>query len=158
MRELKKWQRADNYIGEDLSEYYIVLSQHYNSEYIEQSNFAVALKRLGGENPPNVIVGHFSHWMVKWIEVILVHESDKDKLGIATDIINDFDNYPILDEDHYEELRSESRDKWIEEIRRDVENDLEDGKTVCRMWDIDLTMSEEEIEEKIYEEADECSR
>lgn len=158
MIELKKWKRADNYIGEDLSEYYVVVTQHYNSDLWEKSNFIIASERLGGENPPKVIIGHFSHWMTRWIEVLLVHESAEEEIAIATDIVNELHEYPILNEDHYDKLRAPILEQTIEEIRRDVQNDLDDGKTECRMWDIDLTLSKDEIEEKIYDVAEECVR
>jgi len=142
--ELERWHRESNYLGEDLSEYFMVVSKHRDSEYIAQSNFECALKLLGGENPPKVIVAHFSHWAVGWIESIMVHQDAEDELGIAHNIVNDIEKYPVLDDDHYCEMRRKPVQNMIDEIKKDIAN----GNV--KYWDcygITEDSTDEEIEE-----------
>jgi hypothetical protein len=174
--ELTKWTYPDSYFGPSYDGYYYVVGQNRDSDYYCQSNFQVALERLGGESD-TVIVARASHWACGWVEHILVHESDEERLGIARDIINEIEDYPILDEDHYDSLIDPVRDKIREEIWRDVENGnakywnidkyhydalyiyydvmgkIENGNKV---WDINLEELKdvgEELEEAIWEEA-----
>jgi hypothetical protein len=60
----------------------------------DQSNFAVALERLGGESD-TCQVHRFSHWGPGWFEIILLHP-DREAEGQA--IEDALDSYPILDE------------------------------------------------------------
>jgi hypothetical protein len=125
MIELEKWTRASNYIGEDLSDYYIVCGQHRDSNYADQSNFIVATDRLGGESeddedPKKVIVAHFGSWLVGWSELLMVHESAEDKLGSALDVVNEINDNMILDWDHYSELKSEPVKNMVDEIKKDI--------------------------------------
>ena len=46
MIKLEKWARADNYLGDDFSKYYIVCGQHRDSNYLEQSNFMILHMRM----------------------------------------------------------------------------------------------------------------
>lgn len=144
MIELERWHRESNYLGEDLSEYFMVYSKHRDSEYAAQSNFECALKLLGGENPPKVIVAHFGHWAVGWIESIMVHQDAEDELGIASNIVNDIDRNSLLDWDHYYEMKREPVQNMIDEIKKDIAN----GN--AKYWDcygITENSSGEEIEE-----------
>jgi hypothetical protein len=113
MAVLRKWERASNYNGKDFSDYYIVLSQTRDSDELEQSNFDVALDRLGGKSN-TVIVELFKHWLCGWVEVILVHESDVEHCKIAQQILNDLEEYPALDEDDLYERRTDLCDDYYD--------------------------------------------
>lgn len=142
--ELERWHRESNYLGEDLSEYFMVFSKHRDSDYAAQSNFDSALKLLGGENPPKVIVAHFGHWAVGWIESIMVHQDAKKELEIARNIVNDIDRNSLLDWDHYYEIKREPVRNMIAEIKKDIAN----GNV--KYWDcygITENSSDGEIEE-----------
>lgn len=176
MAELTKWTYPDSYMGATYYEYYYVVGQNRDSDYYAQSNFQVALERLGGESD-TVIVARSSHWACGWVEYIMVHESDEDKLGIARDIINDLEDYFVLDENHYDSLVDPVRDKIRQEIWRDVENGHADYWHLARenpalfhryydvmnkiengnkVWDINLEELEddrEELDEVIWNEA-----
>jgi len=120
IKQLEKWQCADNYLGEDLKDYYIVCGQHRDSEYYQQSNFIIATQRLGGEHDPEVIIARFGHWAVGWVENLLVHENAKDKVDIALEIVNDIEDGVVLDFDHYSELKSDEVYKLIDEMKSDI--------------------------------------
>ena len=98
---LTPWRKANNYIGEDYSDYYVVLFQYRDSGTLERSNFSNALEELGGENSPNVIIARSSHWAVGWVEHLLIHKEDKKHIEEAEKIIALLEDYPVLNEGHF---------------------------------------------------------
>jgi hypothetical protein len=94
---MQKWSRSENYIGESYFDYYVLLSRHRDSGIVEESNFQSALKALNGESD-TVKVIRASHWLCGWIEMILIHESDKESVDKGNEIEKALENYPILDE------------------------------------------------------------
>lgn len=120
MIELEKWERASNYLGTNFSEYYLVCGQHRDSNYVEQSNFIVATQRLGGESEPDVIIAHSTHFLVGWVENLMVHEKAEEKLMVATDIVNDIEKCGVLDDDHWYEMKSDEVHKLIDVIKLDI--------------------------------------
>lgn len=115
-KHLRKWTRPKYYTGATWDDYYVFLSRHRDSDLIEQSNFAVALKALGEESridregyrydrvtgeTENVIVARASHFLVGWCELLLIHESDSTSLALADAMAERIENYPILDEDDH---------------------------------------------------------
>jgi hypothetical protein len=98
--KIPKWKRADNYVGHDWSKYYVAYSRHRDSDPIDESNFEVILKELGGE-AVSVFVAHSSHWAVGWTESILIHQTAYDKLKIAEKLLLQLEDYPLLDEMDY---------------------------------------------------------
>ena len=125
LSHLERWERFDNYIGADYSEWFVAYSRVRDSGLLDQSNYDAVLKRLGGESD-TVVVIQFSHWAWGWVDVILVHENDKDRLVEANEILRYLaEDYPILDEDHYEELLHEETLETVEEIKK-YPDDYED--------------------------------
>ncbi len=111
---MQKWSRTENYIGESYNDYYVLLSHHRDSELVEESNFWSALRMLNGESD-TVKVIRAKHWAVGWVEMILIHESDKDSIDKGNEIEKALENYPVLDEDDFYERESEKRyvtDEW----------------------------------------------
>jgi len=139
---MQKWSRSENYIGESYNDYYVLLSRCRDSGLVEESNFNSALKALNGESD-TVKVIRSSHWAVGWIEVILIHESDKVSVDKGFEIDKALDNYPILDDIDFSERESEKRDEYIEEIRKDIANECGDR------WDLTNNATDEEIYEKV---------
>jgi len=89
-----------NYTGATWYEYCSAgIGQNRDSDALEQSNFRVALRELGGEDGENVIVVSENHWTVGWIEWIAIHREAIDKIEIAEGIGERLADYPILDED-----------------------------------------------------------
>ena len=100
---------AECYIGERYEDYYILLSRSRDSDALEESNFHVALQRLGGESETVRIV-RSSHYLVGWIEQIIIHESDTEKIDVGNQILADLAEYPILDEEDYSMREAEEED------------------------------------------------
>ena len=128
---MKKWSRTENYIGETYYDYYVLLSRHRDSGLVEESNFWSALKALNGESK-TVKVVRASHWLCGWIEMILIHESDKVSVDKGNEIEKALENYPILDEDDFYERESEKREELVEEIRKVIGNNA----TEEEIWEL----------------------
>jgi hypothetical protein len=135
---MKKWSRAENYIGESYFDYYVLLSRHRDSGLIEESNFNSALKALNGESDTVKII-RSKHWAVGWIEMILIHESDTKSVEKGNKIEESLKSYPIFNDDDFYERESEKIDEYIEEIRKDIANECGDR------WDLSNNATDEEI-------------
>ena len=110
---MNKWQKADNYLGQSYSDYYVSLAQSRDSGILEQSNFDNALKQLGGETD-TVLVVRNSHWAVGWIEWIAIHESDTDAIATGENIEHKMADYPVLDEnDYFQREHDYALDTWL---------------------------------------------
>jgi len=138
---MKKWNRADNYIGETYYDYYVLLSHHRDSGLVEESNFWSALKALNGESK-TVKVIRSSHWLCGWIEMILIHESDKESIDKGNEIEESLESYPILDEDAFGEMLSEKEVEMHDQIKYDVEHGL------YAYWDLPKNYTDEDIWER----------
>lgn len=119
MAKLERWKRASNYMGEEFFDYYVVMSQTRDSETLERANFEATLKLLGGENPPEVIVVRNSHWAVGWIEMILVHKNDVMHVEIAQEILDRYEQYPVVDEDLYSQMEQDDLQRQYQDWARD---------------------------------------
>lgn len=111
---LEKWHWAENYFGEDYSDYFVAGGQHRDSDCIGKSNFECTLEMLGGESK-HVIVTRANRWAVGWIENILIHEdAPKKLLEKAEEIICILSEYPVLDDVHYYEMVEYERQNYWE--------------------------------------------
>jgi hypothetical protein len=100
-KHLKRWERPKDYFGASWADYYSAgVGQSRDSDCLEQSNFAVILRALGGESE-TVMVVRESHWAVGWVEWIAIAESDAAALGIADAQCGRLECYPVLDEDDF---------------------------------------------------------
>ena len=117
---MQNWSRTENYFGETYYDYYVLLSRHRDSGLVEESNFQSALKMLNGESD-TVKVIRAKHWLCGWVEMILIHESDKESIDKGNEIEKALENYPILDEDDFFARESEKREELIEELRKVVD-------------------------------------
>ena len=135
---MKKWERADNYIGETYFDYYVLLSHHRDSGLVEESNFWSALKVLNGESDTVKII-RAKHWLCGWIEMILIHESDKDSIDKGNEIEKALENYPILDEDIFGEMVLEKETEMFNQIKYDAEHGL------YAYWDLPKDYTDEDI-------------
>lgn len=77
-----------------------------DSECLDESNFATALKILGGERE-DVEVHRFGHWACGWFEIILVRP-DSAAAKEAEEIEAALANYPVLDDNDYSEREHEA--------------------------------------------------
>ena len=114
MSKLERWKRQSNYMGEDFSDYFVVLGINRDSNTLDRSNFVVALERLEhiSHKEGNLIAPRFSHWGVGWIELIMVREGAEALIEVAEDIVDALNEYPVLDEEHWGMLQWEEAVAW----------------------------------------------
>ena len=139
---MKKWSRSENYIGESYFDYYVLLFRTRDSGLVEKSNFQSALKALNGESD-TVKVVRFSHWLCGWVEMILIHESDKESIDKGNEIEESLNNYPILDEDAFGELLSEKEKEMYDQIKYDADHGL------YGYWDLPKNYTDEDIWKRV---------
>lgn len=111
---MQLWERSDNYFGEDYSDYYVLISRNRDSSALDNSNFDAALKRLGGQSD-TIIVATISHWLCGWVDMLLIHKDDTVAVAIAEKIERDLEEYPILDDDLFDQWRKDlgnDEDEW----------------------------------------------
>lgn len=111
-KHLKKWSMPRHYFGASWPNHYSAgVGRSRDSDDLEQSNFAVMLKDLGGESDVVTVVRE-SHWAVGWVEWIAIEadgtpESD-EALEVADANVERLANYPILDENDWSEREMET--------------------------------------------------
>jgi hypothetical protein len=103
---LPRWSMPENYFGAEWSEYFVFLGQHRDSDSLTRSNFICGLKALGGESETIRVIRE-SHWAVGWVEWIAIHESDAAALSAASEIAENLEDYPVVDEMHWSDLEYE---------------------------------------------------
>ena len=110
---LKLWTMPSHYMGETWPDYYSSgVGQSRDSDALEQSNFESMLSRLGGDSE-TVIVVRESHWAVGWVEWIAIHSTDDKALKTANAICKALNDYPVIDEDHWnEKVQEHANETW----------------------------------------------
>ena len=98
------------------------------SDILSESNFASALRTLGGESE-TVEVHRFRHWAVGWFEIILVHPDREDEINEMEGALLD---YPVLDESDWSEREYEAiQDYWDNmDLSDRVELCAENGESI----------------------------
>jgi hypothetical protein len=97
----------------------VPVGRNRNSEILQESNFDVALERLGGESK-NVEIHRFGHWGCGWFELILVNPKSKKHVKIALEIKNDLDDYPVLDDSDFSEREREYQSNYAKDAQDDL--------------------------------------
>jgi hypothetical protein len=117
---LKRWKNAENYMGEDFSDYYVVSSFTQGSNVVEVANFIAIANRLMDIEPESERgwkIARFGHWACGYIYCIFVHK-DSPLVKECEDIAKALREYPIFDEDVLAECES-----MIEESLSDVDTE-----------------------------------
>jgi hypothetical protein len=100
----------DREAEEEIAEWWVLpCGRNRDSDCGTESNFAVALRMLGGEGE-NVQIHRFGHWACGWYELIVVRP-DTEQAKIAHEIEESLDGYPILDDDDFSEREREAADQ-----------------------------------------------
>lgn len=107
---LSRWTMPECYAGAVWPNYYVFLGQNRDSDCLTRSNFQSGLEAIGGESE-TVIVVRESHWAVGWVEWIAIHQDDSEALEIADTIATALENYTVVDEEHYSQLKTEEADE-----------------------------------------------
>ena len=130
--------------------------QTRDSGPLDQSNFTIFLKELGGESE-TVEVHRFGHWGPGWFEIIIIDPEDMAAMSAAYDCAGALQNYPVLDDSDLFERENaaelESWENWASrEFSRVCEGTLEvygdefHGEPVdphqrwCKNWGIDVEL------------------
>jgi hypothetical protein len=107
-KHLKRWTMPANYFGAVWPATYSAgFGQSRDSDCLEQSNFAVALRALGGESETVTVVRE-SHWAVGWVEWIAIHQDNEKALEIADGLNAQLEDYPVLSDDDFSEREMEA--------------------------------------------------
>jgi len=107
LKHLKIWTHPQNYMGTTWEDYYVFLSQTRDSDALERSNFIKGLEAIGGEDPEMVVTAGANHWACGWLDTIYIHKDAHTALQKADKIMDELEDYPVLDEEHYCELEQE---------------------------------------------------
>ena len=116
---LKRWTNAENYMGEDFGDYFIVTSFTRDSNVIEVANFigiASYLLDIENESDSGWKIARFGHWACGYLYCIFVHK-DSPLLSLCEEIALSLREYPIFDEDVLAECES-----LIEEELSEIED------------------------------------
>lgn len=115
--KLNEWTTPECYFGATWEGYYVFLSQHRDSDCLEQSNFRSALEAIGGESETEggVQVVREGHWAVGWVEWIAIPCQPSVALALANEIMKELEGYPVVNEDDWSELENEEAGRvWSE--------------------------------------------
>ena len=96
---LTAWEMPEYYMGGSLIGWYSVIGRHRDSDILAESNFHTVLTELQRlepwpeveDNDGNMVdavqVHNFGHWAVGWVESIYIHESYREGLVVADELI-----------------------------------------------------------------------
>jgi hypothetical protein len=117
---LKRWQNAENYMGEDFSDYFIVTSFSRDSDVVSVANFigiADHLMDIEPESERGWKIVRFGHWACGYLYCVLVHENSP-LVKECEAMVKAVREYGIYDEDILIECES-----MIEESLSDVDTE-----------------------------------
>jgi hypothetical protein len=118
---LEPWTNSDpacgstnNYAGGDFSDFYLapVSITRDTIDSVTLSNWEVITKKLDEltEHEESGITS-FSHWVVGWFDIYLIHRSDTEALKCADQWAAVLADYPVADDAHLSELESEAENE-----------------------------------------------
>jgi len=138
IRGIEKWSYPADYMGCDYEGYYILYSMHRDSDHLTISNFETILKLfedigvnvvedydMSDKKHPSVINVRMKHWLVGWIDTIMIYEDSSLEIWDHVESINNaLSDYPILDDDDYYEkeqnIINESYESYIKDEFMDI--------------------------------------
>lgn len=140
---MQKWKYERDYGGTDYSDYYIVYGRNRDSCLLTNHNYEEIMKRLQTvynnlQDNDSTEFGWFldarmNHFGPGWIEEIFVHEdAPQELIDTATDILNDLDQYPILNEDEYYRKVYEAADEYWRQMS------LRERIEMCKEHDVNI--------------------
>ena len=109
MAELRKWTMPQYYSGASWDGYLVApCTQNRDSDTVERSNWDAQLERIPeSEDGESVVVVRENHWAVGWVEWLAILPTATAAVEEASKIVDELENYPILDEDRWSELEFE---------------------------------------------------
>jgi len=149
--EMKKWENADNYMGGDYTEYYVIYARTRDSDNLVNSNYAAFVDILK-EYP--IEENTFRHWACGWVEAIMIHEeniTDEFKLRI-NDIYHYLEQYPVLDDEDYSRREYDEALEAIENASNGLtKTDIPDSwreEVFTALWDMGSYIEEGYVKQK----------
>jgi len=141
-KNIQRWESGDSYMGDDLSDYYVIVGKNRDSGILEESNWDYVIKTF---DEKDILIAHFNHWLVGWVEQILIKEDNYLALEKADEMLDR--DAPYLDEIDYYERISKRAGVLAEDIKKDLRNKfqgndltyLEKVEYAKHMWQLDLT-------------------
>ena len=100
---LKRWTEAPNYLGIDLTDYYVVAVESEQSDSVDMSNYRVWNRLF-----PDLEQHSFGGWI--HFKALMIHK-DSLLLEAIDEKKKSLEDYPILDEQDLSDLESE---QWYE--------------------------------------------
>jgi hypothetical protein len=106
------FDNASNYMGERISGFY-VYAQNRDSDALTRSNFTRILEDLNAAaeaagSPDCVLTPSFGHWACGHVDQLcLSAEAPESVIRKAEEILQDLEDYPVYDEDHFSCLEYE---------------------------------------------------
>lgn len=141
-KNIQRWESGDSYMGDDLSNYYIIVGKNRDSGILEESNWDYVIKTF---DEKDILIAHFNHWLFGWVEQILIKEDNYLALEKADEMLDR--DVPYLDESDYYERISERAGVLAEDIKKDLRNKFQGNELTYpekveyakHMWQLDLT-------------------
>lgn len=124
---LKRWERANNYIGEDLSDHYVVTTKSPQSQLLTQANWKVYTEEL--QDYGGVKNARFGHWASGHVRMLLIHKDSTEALKRADELKKRYNEYPVLDEGLYHEME---HNRIIEYIKTECRCDDDKAHDILR--------------------------
>ncbi len=91
----------------------VVLGRSKNSDVLERSNFDAACTSLETISTDDYTIEKEKHWLVGWVETLLVNPNNQLMVAAAEQIIESIKEYPILDETlHSQYENDECSETW----------------------------------------------
>lgn len=107
---MEKWKYPKDYMGNDFSEYYILYGKNRDSDRLTRSNYDCIKEVVKSAESFS-----FNHWACGWIELLMIHESDKNGIEQGNKILAELADYPVYNDSHYSELEwNEMNDFWVQ--------------------------------------------
>ena len=146
---MKKWKTSDNYLGVDMSNYWVIYSRNVNQTSITiDSNYGVILDRLKSIKNMNYEF-YFGSWASPFETIMIEDIKENKKVIDMAEIINEeLNNNILLDEyDFFIRLSKKTTEKY-EFYKEHPEIAVEDGLDVNSP---DLYYDVEDIVKSRYE-------
>jgi hypothetical protein len=118
------WKKIPSYYGRDWDGYASIMGRNRDSGCVDNSNWEEACRLLNpwiGEEGSGVEINRCSHWACGWTEEIMISPEAPDRAKeIAQKILTRIADYPILNEDLYNQKQSDHAiETWEAILERD---------------------------------------
>lgn len=116
-QHISRWTRESNYMGDDYSDYYVIAETNRDADELMDSNFSAIKKTLEDKGIEFIDIT-FNHWAVGWTEMLMIKEDNEEGLNLADELNRSLEeDYPVLDDDDYNERRNERVQEYYKEFR-----------------------------------------